>query len=464
MMASEMTLDPARLISLHGLVVVAGLMIYVLASHTMRQRRQPAAAVAWVVSLALVPYVALPLYLIFGTRKLVRPAAGAPHAAGVPDTDGESGWPQRLAAAMNLAPAATFRELRIHEDGKEALESFEQLVDSARRTLDICTYILGRDPVANALCEKLARRARDGVRVRLMLDGLGNLLEGRRDLRSLREAGIEVVRFVPPLHSPRRGRFNLRDHRKMAIADGEWLWCGGRNLAANYFEGAPGVATWQDLSFDLKGALAERALECFETDWAFASDKERRRTAQPHEEGPGPFGQLFPTGPEQTDDTVYSLLVTAFFKARERIVAVTPYFVPDPTLLMALTLAARRGVQVDLVLPAKSNHRMADLVRHRALRELAGAGGRIWLLPGMIHAKAVVVDHELALAGSANLDARSLFLNFELMVAFYERHDVRNFAEWIDRRRNGATRYVAHAPGLLRDLSEGLVLWLAFQL
>jgi cardiolipin synthase A/B len=161
---------------------------------------------------------------------------------------------------------------------------------------------------------------------------------------------------------------------------------------------------------------------------------------------------------------VYSLLVTAFFKARDRIVAVTPYFVPDPTLLMALSLAARRNVEVNLVLPAKSNHRMADLVRHRALRDLAGAGARIWLVPQMIHAKAVVVDHAIALVGSANLDQRSLFLNFELMVAFYERDDAQRIAGWIDRQAKDGSRYVPRAPGLLRDLAEGLVLWVAFQM
>ena len=198
-------------------------------------------------------------------------------------------------------------------------------------------------------------------------------------------------------------------------------------------------------------------------DWLFATSKPSRHVQVPQAQ-PGPLAQLFPSGPDQTDDTVYSLLVTAFFKARERIVAVSPYFVPDPTLLMALTLAARRNVQVDLVLPAKSNHHMADFARHRALRDLAGAGGRIWLVPGMIHAKAIVVDDVLALAGSANLDARSLFLNFELMVAFYERADARRIAEWIDRQARGAQRYVAHAPGLFRDLGEGLLLWLAFQL
>ena len=452
------------LISLHGLAIVVGLATYVIVSHTMRQRRQPAAAIAWVITLALVPYVGLPLYLAFGTRKLVRPPRVAPHAAKELAPEADAAWPQRLAAAMGLAPAAAFRELRIHEDGRHALEALHAMIDSASRTLDICTYILGRDPVADALCGKLERRAREGVKIRLLIDSIGNLLEGRRDFTALRAAGIEVVTFVPPLHSPRRGRWNLRDHRKLAIADGAWLWSGGRNLAAEYFDGAPGVRPWLDLTFDLKGELAERALECFENDWAFAMEREPRRFAPRREPSGGAQAQLFPTGPDQADDTVYSLLVSAFFRARNRIVAVTPYFVPDSTLLMALTLAARRNVQVDLVMPAKSNHPLADIVRHRALRELALAGVRIRMVPRMIHAKAVVVDDSLALAGSANLDARSLFLNFELMVAFYEQDDVRRFADWIERQASEARPYAARPPGLVRDISEGLLLWLAFQL
>jgi cardiolipin synthase len=131
---------------------------------------------------------------------------------------------------------------------------------------------------------------------------------------------------------------------------------------------------------------------------------------------------------------------------------------------MSLTLAARRGVMVDLLMPARSNHRLADLARHRALRELAIAGARIWFLPQMIHAKAVVVDDEIALAGSANLDERSLFLNYELMVAFYDPADVRRFAGWIERQQGAAVRYRAKPPQLWQEIAEGMLLWLAFQL
>jgi cardiolipin synthase A/B len=307
--------------------------------------------------------------------------------------------------------------------------------------------------------------------VRLLVDGVGAYLGPQTDFDSLSAAGIQVAMFVPPLRSSLRGRTNLRNHRKMVITDSEWLWCGGRNLAAEYFEGdttSPhGSPPWIDLSFDLHGALALQAQQQFEQDWEFATRGAIIEPAPPISQDlqPGPaMGQLIASGPDQMDDTLYTLLVSGFFIARKRILAVTPYFVPDPTLLMSLTLAARRGVAVDLLMPKKSNHRLADLARHRALRELTTAGGRVWFLPHMIHAKAVVIDDELALAGSANLDQRSLFLNYELMVSFYESTDVMRFAHWIERQRSAAVPYHAKPPGFWREIGEGLLLWLAFQL
>jgi cardiolipin synthase A/B len=133
-------------------------------------------------------------------------------------------------------------------------------------------------------------------------------------------------------------------------------------------------------------------------------------------------------------------------------------------LLMALCLAARRGVAVDLLVPARSNHRLSDMSRGRALRSLAMAGGHVWLAPGMMHAKLAVIDETLALSGSANLDSRSLFLNYELMLAFHNAADIRRFAQWFDEERVTARPFVAAPPGLARDVAEGMLLSLGFQL
>jgi cardiolipin synthase A/B len=457
-----------RWVTRHGLVVLLGLAIYVIASHTLKQRRHPSAAIAWVVSLILLPYLALPLYLMVGNRKVVgyRPAVkaqGGPDAAAT-----KSG---QLATAMGLPDIVTFERLAIHQNGGQALQCLRDMIAGAERTLDLCSFLFGRDVLGDEIAMLLMKRAREGVRIRLLVDGIGFYMGGHPNLKRLSSAGVQVALFVSPLRSPLPGRTNLRNHRKMLVVDGEWLWCGGRNLAAQYFEGDPRSLSqqqaWIDLSFDLRGALAQQAQDQFEQDWTFATRSviapaPQRAVSQPT--SAVLRARLVASGPDQADDTVYTLLVSGCFTAHTRILLVTPYFVPDSTLLMALTLAARRGVAVDLLLPARSNHHLADIARHAALRELAEAGGNVWLAPSMIHAKAMLVDDELALIGSANLDERSLFLNYELMVAFYDPSVVQSFASWIAVQQRGATRYIPHAPGLGRELVEGMVRWVAFQL
>jgi cardiolipin synthase len=326
----------------------------------------------------------------------------------------------------------------------------------------VCTFILGRGALGSEVIARLCAKARAGVRVRLLLDGMGSLMAGRPNLKPLKAAGAQVVLFVPPLHSPLKGRTNLRDHRKMLIADAGHaqarLWCGGRNLAAEYFEGHPGEPPWRDLSFALGGPFVAQCAALFDHDWAFATTERAAAQVQPAAVADEGGAQLVASGPDQVDDTVYALLLTAAYQARRRIVLVTPYFVPDAHLLMALCLAARRGVRVDLLLPAKSNHRMSDIARGRALRALATAGANLWLAPQMLHAKMAVVDDAIALAGSANFDSRSLFLNYELMVAFHVPADVRRFADWAERERDSAARCEARAHGLLREVDEGVVL------
>ncbi len=467
-------------VTLHGLVVMLGLVVYATASHTLRQRRHPSAAIAWVISLILLPYAALPLYLMIGSRKLAgsrraENTLASPHRVGHGAPTAHKSW--SLASAIGLADAATFERLTIHQDGAQARKSLLSMIDGATRTLDLCSFLVGRDALGDEIMELLVRRAREGLRIRLLIDGIGFYVGGYPNLKPLSSAGVHVALFVSPLRSGLRGRTNLRNHRKLVVADGNWMWCGGRNLSAEYFEGDQTSLrkkpAWIDLSFDLHGALAQQAQQQFDRDWIFAltgshANAPPLATGTPSATAARPatamLARLVPSGPDQADDTLYTLLVSGCFTAHSRILAVSPYFVPDATLLMALTLAARRGIAVDLLLPNKSNHRLADVARHAALRELAEAGARVWLAPVMIHAKAVLIDDELALVGSANLDERSLFLNYELMVAFYDPSVVRSFGQWVERQRGSATFYRPPPTSLARALVEGAVRWVAFQL
>ena len=462
-------LSPAYWLTLHGLVGALVLLIYVIASHVMHQRRHPTAAIAWVLFILLMPYVALPAFLLFGSRKWAR-SRPAPSVR-LSDAYAHASWPMQTILALGQPAPATYRCFALHADGSQARAALWDTLDGAKHTIDVCTFILGRDEIGEPVIEKLCNKVREGVKVRLLLDGLGSLMAGRPRLRSFTDCGGEFLLFVPPLHSPLNGRTNLRDHRKLVVVDGAHdsrrVWCGGRNLAVEYFEGNAATPAWHDLTFDLRGPLVQQAQALFEQDWTFAQGQLYLALPPPTAWLPtteSAGAQLIASGPDQVDDTIYSLLVTAAYRAQTRIALVTPYFVPDSALLLALCLAARRGVVVDLLIPAQSNHWMSDVARNRALRSLAHAGAHVWLSPHMVHAKMAVIDDTLALAGSANLDSRSLFLNYELMFAFHSAAEIAQFAAWFKRERTPAAAYIADRPGLLQDVAEGAVLWVGFQL
>ncbi|HXE49907.1 MAG TPA: phospholipase D-like domain-containing protein [Ramlibacter sp.] len=456
-----------QLLTVHGLVTVAAVLLYAITSHVKQQRRHPTAAIAWILFILLVPYLALPAFLTFGSRKLEhRQSTAVPQ----PAAHGSEAWAIDTILALGQPSPSAYTALDVHKDGIESRDALLATLDGALHSIDVCTFILGRDSLGEAVVDRLCEKARSGLRVRLLLDGLGSLMGGRPRLKRFTEAGGVYTMFVPPFRSPLKGRFNLREHRKLVVADVDSesgrLWCGGRNLAAEYFVSEPGAPCWKDLTFDVRGPLVRQAGDLFVRDWAFANGQGIGAQVSVPPLAPYPLdgAQLVASGPDQPDDTIYALLITAAYRARRRIALVTPYFVPDSALLMALRLAAMRGVAVDLLLPGRSNHRLSDLARSRALRTLAQAGVRIWLAPDMLHAKLALIDDTLALAGSANFDSRSLFLNYELMVAFHNTSDVLRFAAWFENERRSARPYVPAQPGLVRDVADGLLLWMAFQL
>lgn len=455
-------------ITIHSLVIVISVLTYVLTTRAEGERRPPSIAIAWVLGMIAVPYLALPMYLLFGRRKLPRrvlPWSGIQSRC--------AHWAEALIESFGLAPCAP-ASVRLHQDGGESAAALFDTMSRAAQRLDICTYILGNDAFGRDAMQRMMARARAGVQVRLLVDGVGAAQMPRRCFRQLHAAGVETAIFSPLFARKTQGPRNLRNHRKMAIADGARLWAGGRNLAAEYFTGLKGAKPWRDLSFDLQGPVAAAAAAQFEADWVAAGGRPMAGAAAAGTHAPGVAApeagltggraQFLPSGPDQAEDTVHALLIDACFHVHERILAVTPYFVPDSGLETAMRLAARRGVKIDLCIPAVSNHRLADYARNRALRSLREAGANIHLLPGMIHAKAVVFDESLALSGSVNLDSRSLLLNYECAVVFYGAAEIDWLAQWIQALIPEAQPYVARAPGLWRDLGEGLLLTVAYQL
>lgn len=448
----------------HVAAVALGLLLYVALTHSGRQRRAPAAAIGWVVSLVAFPYLALPVYLLLGTRKLAHPREVAAIAPPIGD---HGQWLPSLSHGLGLPPARHCHRIALHADGETALRALIALLDGARSRIDIEMFILRDDAVGRQVAAALQRATTRGVRVRTLLDGVGTLAGHRASANLLRDAGAEP-RWFAPLRlrlRPQFGRGNLRNHRKLVLVDGTAMWTGGRNLAEEYFLDSATSKAWRDLSVVIEGGIVGDAVAVFERDWASTSSgmgtPSPTTTMSPDA---GALAQLLPSGPDRRDDTAYALFLNAIHRADARVLLATPYFVPDAQLQTALLLACRRGVNVELLLPARSNHRMADIARERSLRELAAAGARIHLLPGMLHAKAIITDDALASCGSINFDGRSLFLNYELNLLFHDAEQINALVDWFETQRVQATAYVAHAPGWWRDIGEGLVRSVGFQL
>jgi cardiolipin synthase A/B len=451
----------------HGIFIFAGLLTYVSVTRMNHQRRYPSAAIGWVMAIVFMPYLGIPLFLLLGSRKILRPGLPAATPPPVATPPGVPAWSTQVLTAVNVAPPAQGADVAFYADGGEAQVALLAVIARARERIDLCTFILADDASGNIVVDALVARAREGVHVRVLLDTFGCMQTPHRQIAALRNAGAEVHWFSPFFSSPSHGRTNLRNHRKMTIADGVRLWSGGRNLAAEYFTGDADKKAWVDLSFVVSGPVVAQAQSLFDCDWASTNPEAPAGAVAPASGGMlegGVWTQLIASGPDQADDTLYALLVAAANQARTRILLATPYCVPGEILQYALCMAARRGVRVALLLPEKSNHRLADLARERDLRELVHAGAEVYMVPYMTHAKAVVVDEDIALCGSANLDGRSLLLNYELMMAFYAREQIAWLASWFSGEIARGRLHHGETPGFAQDVLQGVVRAVGFQL
>ncbi|MGJ8589495.1 MAG: phospholipase D-like domain-containing protein [Yoonia sp.] len=441
----------------HLEIVVITLFALIAALVILQQRRTPQSTAAWLLFIILVPYLAIPLFLALGFRK--RGNRFKPIVFENLTSQHSPGYPARMAAiseAYQFPEATMGNKLRLLETGEAAFTTLLDVCRSATATLDVLFYIVANDPVGKAFLSELTTKAKSGVRVRLIMDRLGNMNPPRTSLAALKAAGGEVRYFSPLLQMPDSGHLNLRNHRKMLIADGARIFAGGMNVGTEYMGPHQSMTRWTDLAYHLEGPAAQSFCDIFLSDWVTAGGTiEPMECTVDHKSAGTSVVQLVPSGPDAIEDPLHDALVHAIHAATERVWIVTPYFLPTDFLGNALRIAAKRSLDVRILVPRKSNQYLADFARGAYLREMQDAGAIIQFFEsGMIHAKVGIID-EMAYVGSANFDIRSMLLNFETALFAYDADSVRAIADWYKRQESHCTESMKPA-GHLRRILEGV--------
>jgi len=391
----------------------------------------------WIFWMIVMPYVAVPLYLLLGGRKykkLIQEKGGVVFGATERESKGDHHPIDTLLRNFGLPGACGGNRLELLQTGEETYNALMGQIESAQESIFIETFLFTFDATGQAVFDALVRRAREGLTVCLLVDGLGSMHFKERDFKPLLEAGGHGAIFLPVIRLPFHGKTNTRDHRKIAIFDRTRVIAGGSNIAEEYMGATPLASRWKDLNYRLEGPAVQHLLAIFRSDWNFTT-----KSTMPELESRGPqpilesdaLLQVVPSGPDIPSDSLYYSVLSAAYLARSRYWIATPYFVPDDTLCEAICLAARRGVDVRIIVPAVSNHPLTDLARSTYLRRILASGGTVHrYMGGMFHGKTVMIDDSLGLVGSMNADRRSLFINFEVMLGVYDEEGIKGIEQW----------------------------------
>ena len=362
----------------------------------------------WLVMALLLPKITALLLFLFAGRKHTQLAATKRRI--------------NVAAAQLGAPIeADGNTVRMLGDrnGSDTWACLRAEIAAATTRIHIETYMLSPDAVGRELVRLLARRAHEGVQVRLLIDAVGSFGMSTRLCRPLVRAGGEVQRFNPVLPMQGKGSANWRNHRKLAVFDGRVAVVGGQNLGADYLGDMPSPQRLRDCSFRIEGPAVAGVERVFVADWCQADDVDPTSFADALRTVSPAVGSahvdVISSGPDSDGDPVWDTVMRLLAGAQRSVTMVTPYFIPDDALLAQLLLVVRAGRRVRVVVPRRSDHALADFGRRWSLRKLHEAGAQVLFFnPTFLHAKLLVVDDNTALVGSANLDMRSLFLNYEL--------------------------------------------------
>jgi cardiolipin synthase len=413
----------------------------------LRRRARPIAKLSWLLALFAVPVLGVLAWWLIGRthlqRKRRRRAASARAYAELctlPSAEAGTSFDMQVPArarGQSIFPSVGNR-VTLLVNGEAAYPAMEKAIVSAERSINLLFYIYKNDATGRRIRDLLTERARAGVEVRLLVDAHGSSRFTRRFARPLRDAGVRVAWFLPSKFSDlARPRINFVNHRKILVVDGAVAFTGGMNIGDEY------AGRWQDMMVQIQGPAVEALQHVFLDDWFFATGEvvdhlvplKSVRSSLPPSAPTGPVADnvqcaVVSSGPD-SEDWIHDVFFAALAQATERIWIATPYFIPSASLLVALRTAANRGVDVRVVVPAKSDIRLITWASRSFYPLLLSAEVQIFEYQGeVLHAKAWLVDDDESCVGTANVDSRSFRLSFEVVCLLLSTELNQALAQW----------------------------------
>jgi cardiolipin synthase len=445
------------------LLAVVSLALALVASvHAVLYKRDSRAALLWVGLIWLMPLAGAVLYFVLGINRIRRRAvllrAGLERYRTPPQV--KPCLPRELAQHLpahgrhlnGLAeavhrvvtrPLVPGNRVEMLVNGDQAYPAMLDAIGRATRSIALCTYIFDRDEVGLMFAGALRDAARRGVEVRVLIDATGSHYSWPPIGGVLRRGNVRYARFLPTFPIWQLISVNLRNHRKLLVVDGALGFTGGINLRLGHWLAKKPSSPVQDLQFRVEGPVVAQFQEVFADDWLFTTGESLRGDAWfPPLQCRGPvIARGIADGPDEDLDKLRWTILSALASARETVRVATPYFLPDASLISALNVAALRGVEVDILLPSSSNLPFVHWASQAHWWQVLEYGCRLWLTPPPFdHSKLFLVDDCWSFVGSANLDPRSLRLNFEFNIECYDANLALQLAAHFDSRRAQARR------------------------
>jgi cardiolipin synthase len=464
---------PSLLALGHGVLMLTAL-VWVLMT-----KAETTSAVAWCLVIILVPFAGAILFFLFGYQHVHRPlrrkrqhkeryqtpplpedyartfhaelGAAQPRRSLAELSVNES--LAHLASGFGASLVTTGNQLDFYDDGEPAFDAMLQAMENAVHHIHLATFIFQPDRLGHSVLELLTRKARAGVEVRLLYDAMGSYRLSRRLLKPLHDAGGKTSVFLPINLLRRRFQINMRNHRKIAVVDGAVAFMGGLNIGDEYLGRISRFGYWRDTHLRVRGPAVCDLQRVFCEDWDFAADEhlsdqdgQDARYFRAKSAG-GPYAvQVIDSGPDEDWRAIREVVFTSILKARRRLWIASPYFVPDSGLLDALRLAAYSGVDVRLLCQLFPDKWIPQYAARYYWADVLRAGVQVYQYArGMMHAKVILIDDDFASVGTANLDNRSMHLNFEVNCLIYSPEAVARLEESFHRDFAESIRLDRHA-------------------